>query len=112
MRKATILPALLALSCSAHAQMAGLAASGLTPLPTLQHDGQTFYPNAFTLGSTDPQLANAVYNASRMAMKSGSCNATALRLGFTNSAVNQGSIGELTTAQPPRTHRMLSVSRA
>lgn len=100
----------LAVSWSANAQIAGLAASGLTPLPNLQHDGQTFYPNNFALGSTDPQLANAVYIASRMTMKSGSCTATAIKLGFTNSTIQQGTIGETTTATVATTPTTLTTA--
>ena len=72
--------------------------AGVPPGVPLRHDGQTFYPNTYALGATDPQDPGATYIASRMAMMSGSCTATALKLGFTNSAINQIDIGETTTA--------------
>ena len=89
---------LLGWAATAQAQISGLSVAGIPPLPSIQQDGQTFYPNDFALGSTDPQLANAVYVASRMTMTSGSCTATGIRLGFTNSAIQKQAYGELTTA--------------
>ena len=88
--------ALVPLWLVAHAQgLSDDAASSPPATAKLQHIGQTFYPNVPTLGSQDD---NMTYNASRMVMKNGPCAVTAIKLGYTNSAINGGATGESTSA--------------
>ena len=64
-------------------------------LPAWQQSGQTFYPNIPALGTNDH---SNLYNATRSVMVNGPCALSAIKVVYTNSAVNGSNHGESTSA--------------
>ena len=66
-----------------------------TSIPAWQQSGQTFYPNVPALGTND---SSNIYNATRSVMVNGPCALSAIKVVYTNSAVNGSNHGENTSA--------------
>ena len=64
-------------------------------LPAWQQSGQTFYPNIPALGTNDH---SNLYNATRSVMVNGPCALSAIKVVYTNSAINGSNHGESTSA--------------
>jgi hypothetical protein len=93
MRRLIALPAALALC--AFLLPAGGPVTQPPSVPAWQQSAQTFYPSVPALGSNDH--AN-VYNATRQVMVNGPCALSAIKVVYTNSAINGGAYGEATSA--------------